>query len=162
MSPLNAITPSRAFEAIAEAHPALAERVGKIEPVAVVDNLRGDAPVGALAHRARQDVGGLRWLPRHVARFVDAELDVLVVDLMDQRIDDAPGFRRPEQAKRPGATHQPRRQDHIVQFADVVVVVVGDQHRIDPRQRNVQRGELPHHATAGIDQDGVIAGLDQQ
>ena len=49
-----------------------------------------------------------------------------------------------------------------MQFADVVVVVVGDQHRIDPRQVNSERGKLPHHATAGIDQDGIVAGLDQQ
>jgi hypothetical protein len=49
-----------------------------------------------------------------------------------------------------------------VQLTDVIVVVVGDQHRIDPRQRNIQRGELPDHAAAGIDQDGVIADLDQE
>ncbi len=104
-------------------------------------------------------IGGL---PRHVASLVDAELDVLVVDLVDQRLDDAPRFRWPEQAERPGASHQPGRQNDVVQLADVVVVVVGDQHRIDLRKRHVERGELAHHAAAGVDQDGVVAGLDQQ
>ena len=90
----------RAFEAITETDPALAEGVGKIEAVAVVHDLGGDAPAVAFAHQAGEDVGGLRGRPGHIARFVDAELDVLVVDLVDQCLDDAPGFRRPVQAER--------------------------------------------------------------
>ncbi len=49
-----------AFEPVAETYPALAKRIGKAEPVAVVHDLGGDPPAGALADRAREDVGRLR------------------------------------------------------------------------------------------------------
>jgi hypothetical protein len=73
----------------------------------MVNDLGGDPPAGALADQAGDDVGGRHLLPRHVAGFVHAELDVLVVDLLQQRLDDAPGLRRAEQAQRPRAAHQP-------------------------------------------------------
>lgn len=49
-----------------------------------------------------------------------------------------------------------------MQLADVIVVVMGDQHWIDAGERYVQRGELAHHAAAGVDQNGGVGSFNQQ
>jgi hypothetical protein len=49
-----------------------------------------------------------------------------------------------------------------MKIADVIVVMMGDQYRIDRLQWHIQSRELPYHAAAGIDQDAVLSGPDQQ
>ena len=49
-----------------------------------------------------------------------------------------------------------------MQLADVIIVMMGDQHRIDPNQRNFQRRQLAYDTAPGIYQYGIVANFDQQ
>src|SRR5262249_42134315 len=106
------------------------------------------------------DVGALHGRPVNRELALGAEGDVTIVDLLDERHHDRPRAGRAEYAQCPLPTLEPAREDDVSQVTDVVVVVVGDEYRIDSVDRDAGSRELKDDTAPGVEQEVLAVDLE--
>jgi hypothetical protein len=90
------------------------------------------------------------------------EGDVAVVHPLEQDRHDRLGAGRADDAEWAAATLEPAGQDHVRQVTDVIVVVVGDEHRADLFDRDAGASELEDDAAARVEEKARSADLEHR
>ncbi len=135
---------------------------------AVLDPSRLESECLTRLDHTRLDVVGAERLGRvgdrgaEVLRLLHPETDVGGVDLFEEGGDDPPGSLGPVDVERSRSPQVPCRHEQVAEAADVIEVVVGEEHRIEIVERDVDAGELRRHAPSGVEQQAEAGGLDER